>query len=221
MRRGALIFAFAVVALASPASTALASNLSHPATYTGSVATGGTVEFDVSPDGTELTRFAFRELVLPPCGAVRGESVIPVAIVGDSFAKSTGIIHFTGFFAAIQQAQGTLSLQRPSKPECSREVQWTATTPTPPPDETPPDTRIVAAPRIVAKQRRATFHFVSTEVGSTFQCKRDGGVWNNCTSPRVYRRLPNGAHVFRVRAIDAAGNVDPTPAQRRWRIEIS
>ncbi|HEY5943409.1 MAG TPA: hypothetical protein VIT89_11205 [Solirubrobacterales bacterium] len=215
------LIAFAVVVATALVSPALASNLSHPATYTGSVVTGGTVEFDVTPDGTELTRFAFGELSLPPCGRVRGETLAPVAIVGDTFAKSTGIIRFSGSFPAFQQAQGTLTIQRATKTECNQEVQWTATTPTPPPDETPPETRIVSAPPAVAKQRRATFRFASTEPGSTFQCKRDGGVWNNCTSPRAYKRLPDGAHVFRVRATDAAGNVDPVPAQRRWRIEIS
>lgn len=218
--KGVGLLAVAVAVAAALVSPALAANLSHPATYTGTVATGGTVEFDVSPDGTELTRFAFRELPAPPCGRLRGESLAPVAIAGDAFAKTAGTIRFSGFFPAIQQAQGTLAIQRTVKPECNQEVQWTATTPTPPPDETPPGTRIVSAPPVAAKQRRAVFRFASTEPGSTFQCKRDGGVWNACASPRTYKRLPDGPHVFRVKAIDPAGNVDPTPALRRWRIAV-
>jgi hypothetical protein len=40
-----------------------------------------------------------------------------------------------------------------------------------------------------------------------------------CTSPTTYPGVAVGAHVFRVRAIDRAGNVDPVPAERRWSVE--
>jgi large repetitive protein len=46
----------------------------------------------------------------------------------------------------------------------------------------------------------------------------DGGNWRNCSSPKVYERLSKGEHTFKVRAIDADGNIDPTPAVRTWRI---
>ena len=36
--------------------------------------------------------------------------------------------------------------------------------------------------------------------------------WATCTAPRAYSSLAVGAHEFRVRAIDPAGNVDQTPA---------
>jgi hypothetical protein len=102
------------------------------------------------------------------------------------------------------------------------------TTPPPPPptpnivplarDTTPPGTRIMTAPSRRTKIRRARLRFVSTEAGSVFQCKLDGGRWVQCRSPKAYRGLRNGVHVFRVRARDAAGNADPTPAVRSWRI---
>jgi hypothetical protein len=218
---GSLVLA--VIATAALAVSALASNVSHPAIYTGAAATGGTIELEVSPDGTEVTSFAFKGVPMPPCGTFTAYTVGPVAdIVADAFSERRGRLYIDGTFPAIQQAQGTMTYHRVDGVNCaSQEVSWTATTPTPPPDEAPPDTRIVSAPKGVAMQRRATFRFASTEPGSTFQCKRDGGVWSNCTSPKAYRRLPSGPHVFKVRATDAAGNVDLTPAQRRWRIEIS
>jgi hypothetical protein len=60
--------------------------------------------------------------------------------------------------------------------------------------------------------------FVATEAGSTFRCRLDGRRWRSCRSPRTYLRLARGLHTFRVRAIDRAGNVDPTPAKRSWQI---
>jgi hypothetical protein len=85
-------------------------------------------------------------------------------------------------------------------------------------DTTPPGTRITAAPSRRTKLRRARIRFVSTEAGSVFQCKLDRKRWTPCRSPKLYRELVKGLHVFRVRARDAAGNADPTPAVRSWRI---
>jgi hypothetical protein len=85
-------------------------------------------------------------------------------------------------------------------------------------DTTPPNTRITAAPNRRVKSRRARFRFKATEVGSRFRCKLDRRAWAACRSPQTYRRLRKGVHVFRVRALDAAGNADRTPAARSWRI---
>jgi hypothetical protein len=95
--------------------------------------------------------------------------------------------------------------------------------PPPPPgpttsDTRPPNTRIRGGPRRVTRSRSATFRFVSTEAGSRFQCKLDRKPFRRCRSPKRYRRLRPGRHIFRVRAVDRAGNVDRTPAVRRWRI---
>ena len=81
-----------------------------------------------------------------------------------------------------------------------------------------PNTSIISGPAARTVRRRATFRFRSTEPGSSFRCRLDGGRWRPCSSPKVYQGLPRGRHTFRVRARDWVGNVDPTPAQRRWRI---
>ncbi len=39
-----------------------------------------------------------------------------------------------------------------------------------------------------------------------------------CASPRPVTRLTDGRHEFRVRATDAAGNVDPSAARDRFRV---
>jgi subtilisin family serine protease len=85
-------------------------------------------------------------------------------------------------------------------------------------DMTSPNTTIVARPPASTTSRRATFRFRSNEAGSTFQCRHMSGAWLRCTSPKLYTGLAPGLHTFRVRAIDRALNVDPTPAIDTWRI---
>ncbi len=87
-----------------------------------------------------------------------------------------------------------------------------------PADVTAPDTTITAGPASVTRARQATFGFSSSESGSTFECRLDSRAWRACSSPKVYRDLARGLHTVGVRATDAAGNTDPTPATRTWRI---
>ncbi len=51
----------------------------------------------------------------------------------------------------------------------------------------------------------------------SFHCKLDGQPWRICRSPRAYL-VPPGRHVFRVFAIDAAGNRDRSPAIFGFRV---
>jgi hypothetical protein len=79
-------------------------------------------------------------------------------------------------------------------------------------DTTPPDTPITSAPPASGEDRTPTFAFGSSEPGSRFECSLDGGPFGACSSPFTTGRLAVGRHTFAVRAIDAAGNVDPTPS---------
>jgi hypothetical protein len=89
----------------------------------------------------------------------------------------------------------------------------------PPEDTTPPDTTITSGPTGTTRSTSASFSFDSSEPGSSFQCQVDGGAFQACTSPMALSGLAQGAHNFQVRAIDAAGNFDPTPASRAWTIQ--
>ena len=82
----------------------------------------------------------------------------------------------------------------------------------------PPETTILKGPKGKVAARNAKFKFASSDPGSTFECKLDRKPFRKCKSPKKYKNLKPGRHVFRVRAIDAAGSVDPTPAKRRWRV---
>ncbi|XXF75166.1 Ig-like domain-containing protein [Myxococcaceae bacterium GXIMD 01537] len=85
-------------------------------------------------------------------------------------------------------------------------------------DTTPPDTTIVSGPPASTSANTATFDFSSNESGVTYECRLDGGAYAPCTDPRTFTGLANGGHTLEVRAIDAAGNVDPTPATYNWTV---
>lgn len=82
-------------------------------------------------------------------------------------------------------------------------------------DKAAPQTTIL---KKKVKGRTAKFKFVSSEAGSIFECRLDKKKFKPCRSPKKYKRLKPGKHVFEVRAIDAAKNKDKTPAKRRFRI---
>jgi hypothetical protein len=44
------------------------------------------------------------------------------------------------------------------------------------------------------------------------------GTFTPCNTPRTLAKLDFGAHVFRARAVDKAGNIDTTPAQRAFTV---
>ena len=85
-------------------------------------------------------------------------------------------------------------------------------------DTIAPDTAITSGPSGVANASSARFEFLSSEPGVRFECKLDAASFDSCSSPKEYLGLSNGSHTFQVRAIDAAGNVDLTPAERSWTV---
>jgi hypothetical protein len=73
-------------------------------------------------------------------------------------------------------------------------------------DTTPPETTAIAIlPSAV--QPAATVTLSSNDPGALFQCSTDGGAWAACATPLT----APGGHLLSVRAVDAAGNPDPTP----------
>ncbi|MEW6636196.1 MAG: right-handed parallel beta-helix repeat-containing protein [Actinomycetota bacterium] len=88
-----------------------------------------------------------------------------------------------------------------------------------PPDATAPNTRLGFVPS-QRSGKTVRFFFRSSEEGSVFACSLDGAAFRRCASPKQYSKLGRGKHTFRVRATDAAGNTDPTPAVYTWRVRI-
>ena len=86
-------------------------------------------------------------------------------------------------------------------------------------DTTAPDTTINTGTPSFTKSNSATFTFSSSAGSSTFECQLDSEVYSSCTSGQTYNSLSDGSHTFSVRAIDGAGNTDPTPASQRWTVD--
>ena len=91
-------------------------------------------------------------------------------------------------------------------------------------DMTPPDTTITSGPAAgsTITTSSATFGFSGT-VGDTaaLQCSLDGAPFAACTSPKTFTGLANGAHTVAFRAVDAAGNIDATPATRAFTVNVA
>ncbi len=88
-------------------------------------------------------------------------------------------------------------------------------------DATAPETTIDAGPAGTTASTEATFAFTSNEADVSFACALDGAAYAACSSPTQYPALGDGEHTFAVRATDAAGNVDPTPATRTWTVDAT
>lgn len=86
-------------------------------------------------------------------------------------------------------------------------------------DATPPDTTILTKPPASTTDPTGDFTFGS-ETGATFECSIDGGAYAACTAAFATPALTFGAHTLSVRAKDAVGNVDATPATATWTVAM-
>ena len=82
-------------------------------------------------------------------------------------------------------------------------------------DTTPPQTEIS---KVRLEGRSVEFRFLSSEPNSSFQCRLDARRFRPCGSPKRYHGLSAGRHRFEVRAVDVAGNVDPTPVRKSFAV---
>jgi hypothetical protein len=82
----------------------------------------------------------------------------------------------------------------------------------------PPQTLLKRTPPHKTHDRTPSFRFAADEHGVTFQCKLDGKPYKACRSPFTTKKLSLGRHVFRVRARDDSGKLDPSPASYAFKV---
>ena len=87
-------------------------------------------------------------------------------------------------------------------------------------DTTAPETKIDKKPKRKTKKKKVKVKFSANEDGSTFECKLDKGDFEPCTSPHKAKAKKKGKHRLRIRATDAFGNVEATPAKVKWKRKV-
>lgn len=97
---------------------------------------------------------------------------------------------------------------------CSSTIAYVA-------DSDPPDTSILSGPETAIDESAPLFVFSSDDADASFECQIDGGGFAPCPARFDTPALPDGLHVLRVRAVDRAGNADPTPVTRNLTIDTS
>jgi hypothetical protein len=93
-------------------------------------------------------------------------------------------------------------------------------------DTVPPDTSISGGPRRFTNQTSSAFSLTASEDPLRFECKLTGpgheaDDFATCRTQLAYGSLNEGDYTFAARAIDLAGNVDPTPATLPFTVDIT
>jgi hypothetical protein len=86
-------------------------------------------------------------------------------------------------------------------------------------DSAAPNTTITKGPPAKTTSHTVTFKFRSSESGSVFQCRANSGAWVGCKSGWKVPYAGQKAYRIQIRAIDRLGNVDLSPATRRYLID--
>ena len=93
-------------------------------------------------------------------------------------------------------------------------------------DSAPPDTTILSGPAGAVPSTDVTFVWtgqddVSPVVNLLYSYQMDDATWSSYSgnTSQAFAGLAQGPHTFRVRALDEAGNPDPTPATRTFSVD--
>lgn len=192
------------------------------------------VDWPVEPD------FTTPDLVIPADGAVCYLSTLTVpldCVSFGGFSQPASPLPTGTPAPAIPAGTGMSTLQRSIAPGCATQLEagddtndsaadFALAPPTPRNNSTPPtekgcdtsapETTITKQPRKRSGKHAARFVFKSSERGSSFECKLDGGAFEPCKTP-FRERVKPGKHRFAVVAIDRAGNRDPSPAKATFK----
>ncbi|MEZ5270336.1 MAG: Ig-like domain repeat protein [Microthrixaceae bacterium] len=83
----------------------------------------------------------------------------------------------------------------------------------------PPETVIDSGPDALVNTSDATITFSSPDAGVTYECRLGAEDFAPCNSPRTFNGLGDDSYTFAVRAVNAGGLADPTPASTTWTVD--
>ena len=191
----------------------LASVSFDPTTVHGGTASTGTVRLNTAAGGFTVTLASGN----PAVATVPASVTVPAGVTHASFAVPTSLVTASTPVTISASLDGvTRSAVLTVNPA---QV-----------DAEAPDTGIVSAvdaagAPVVAGgatlERSITVSFTGTDnvAVSSFACRIDAGAFAPCSSPATYSALTVGEHRFEVRAADAAGNQDLSPAALAWTVD--
>ncbi|WP_299986614.1 Ig-like domain-containing protein [uncultured Pontibacter sp.] len=81
-----------------------------------------------------------------------------------------------------------------------------------------PETSITKKPNEISNSRSASFEFASNKSPVFFEVSLNGGDYEAVSNPYTLNNLADGRYTLSVRAVDAAGRKDATPATHTWTI---
>ncbi|MEX2556896.1 MAG: PxKF domain-containing protein [Actinomycetota bacterium] len=174
-----------------------------------------TYPFSVSLDGATLNGSPF---------AGASFSGVSISAAGTANGRSGNVGWTTPAAQATSQNYSLVAsfLASTTINESPSTITITFTIAAAPSDTTPPDSTITSAPDSPTSSTSAAFTYTSTEAGSTFGCSLDGAAFTSCPAGgKSYSDLAGGSHTFAVRATDAAGNTDASPASHSWTIDLT
>jgi len=82
-----------------------------------------------------------------------------------------------------------------------------------------PQTTITSGPERNGPSHNPSFSFTATKPSSTFECQLDAQPYSACSSPKSYEGVPDGWHIFRVRAVGPGGQTDQSPDEETFEID--
>lgn len=87
-------------------------------------------------------------------------------------------------------------------------------------DTTPPETVFTAAP-VLSNLARPPAFVIDSEPDALFECSLNADAFKPCEAAVKPAPVKDGKNHFAARAVDAAGNIDPTPAQYAWTADLT
>ena len=136
----------------------------------------------------------------------------------DSGSYADGLLQLPKTFGSLGDGSHTVSFRAQ---DAAGNPDQTPATRTFTVDTTPPDD---SGPSGTTNDAGPSFTFSSPDNSASFQCRLDSNNaadWASGSSPKAYSSLADGTHTFEVRAVDTAGNPDPTPASRTFTVDTT